>query len=491
MTIYQRLSAWLQPKPVQIVERVAPKIEISATLLAMVGVPEQTQAIKPYEPPVGVIPTEKRKDAMAMDSTDYSYVNSIYCNGEAFKGYQYLAVLTQRPEYRKMSETIAKEMTRKWIKVVSRGDDDKSDRIKAINAALEKFKVRSTFNKAAELDGFYGRGQIYIDLNMPRGGGRVDENPDELSMRLIMDKSKITKGSLNGFKVVEPVWTYPSAYNSDNPLAPDYYKPTQWFVMGKTVHATRLMMFVSREVPDLLKASYNFGGLSLSQMAEPYVDHWLRTRDSISDMVHSFSINGLKMDMSAFLASGMNQQLINRIELFNKMRDNRNVFLIDKEKEEFFQFNTPLSGLHELQSQSQEQMASVCNIPLVKFTGITPSGLNASSDGEIRVFYDDIHARQEQLFRDNLERVIDIIQLNEFGEIDKDITFEFEPLYQLDGEALARVRKSDADTAQVLISEGVISAEEERVRLASDPNSGYTSLDVNDLPPEPENEEVE
>jgi len=76
-----------------------------------------------------------------------------------------------------------------------------------------------------------------------------------------------------------------------------------------------------------------------------------------------------------------------------------------------------------------------------------------------------------------------VIQLDLFGEIDSNITFDYEPLYALyalyalDGEALARVRKSDADTAQVLIHGGVISASEERLRLVGDPNSGYQGLD--------------
>ncbi|WP_163505183.1 anti-CBASS protein Acb1 family protein, partial [Escherichia coli] len=73
------------------------------------------------------------------------------------------------------------------------------------------------------------------------------------------------------------------------PLAADYYKPQSWYVMGKEVHASRFLSFVSRPVPDVLKAAYNFGGLSLSQIAEPYVDNWIRTRDSVGDMVHSYS----------------------------------------------------------------------------------------------------------------------------------------------------------------------------------------------------------
>jgi Protein of unknown function (DUF1073) len=53
-----------------------------------------------------------------------------------------------------------------------------------------------------------------------------------------------------------------------------------------------------------------------------------------------------------------------------------------------------LQDLDWLLAQSQEQISSVSRIPLVKWTGISPSGLNASSEGEIRVYYDLIHSEQ-------------------------------------------------------------------------------------------------
>jgi hypothetical protein len=59
---------------------------------------------------------------------------------------------------------------------------------------------------------------------------------------------------------------------------------------------------------------------------------------------------------------------------------------------------TPRWALSMLQAQAQEQMAAVSSIPLVKLLGIAPTGLNASSDGEIRVFYDYIHALQQSIF---------------------------------------------------------------------------------------------
>lgn len=435
-----------------------------------------------YEPAPGVLPKNITKEsAMAMDASPYDYLNqSMFSQSFVqyhFPGYPILAVYSQFPEYRKMSETIAKEMTRKWIKLTSKSDDDKSDKLALLEDALIRFKVQERFRKAAELDGLFGRGQLFVDVKVSTGKNAQDVD-DELEKPLALDSTKIRKGSLVGFNIIEPIWTYPGQYNSDNPLAADFYCPQVWYVMGSSVHASRLIMFRSREVPDLLKAAYNFGGLSMSQLARPYVENWIRTRDSISDLVHSFSISGIKTDMSSVLGGGDDAQFYARADLFNNLRDNRGLMLMDKDAEEFFQFNTPLSGLDKLQAQAQEQMASVSNIPLVKLLGITPSGLNASSDGEIRVFYDYIHSMQVAMFTENLRTVLNIIMLSEFGEIDKDIGFIFEPLWALDDTEKANIRKVDADTDAVLVGIGSIAPEESRERVASDPSSGYNNIDV-------------
>lgn len=453
-------------------------MKISHALLASMPTGDSRLPIKPYEPPPGIVPDSKLSAAMAMDATPYDYLNTVGFSG-AFPGYPYLADLSQRPEYRKITGIIADEMVRKWIELKTVGDDDKSDKIEALNAALERYKVRQAFKIAAEHDGYFGRGQVYLDVNMPSGTLATD-NHSELETPLFLDPAKVKKGSLVGLRNIEPVWTYPGLYQSTDPLRPDYYKPSQWFVMGKTVHASRVLMFISRPVPDMLKAAYNFGGLSLSQIAEPYVNNWLRTRNSVGDLVHSFSLTILKTNMAAALSGAADPSLFLRADLFNQTRDNRGLMMIDKDQEEIAQINTPLSGVHELQAQAQEQMASVSSIPLVKLLGITPSGLNASSDGEIRVFYDFIKSQQESIFRDPLKKVIDVIQLSEFGEIDPDITFEFVPLYQLSEAEIATVRKADADTDAVYVQNGILAPEEVRQKLASDPDSPYHGLDLSD-----------
>src|SRR6266567_3166637 len=91
---------------------------------------------------------------------------------------------------------------------------------------------------------------------------------------------------------------------------------------------------------------------------------------------------------------------------------------LNKETEEFENVSASLGTLDQLQAQTQEHMASVSRIPLVKLLGISPAGLNASSEGEIETFDDTINAGQEALIRPNLTRLLHFVQLNLWGAID-------------------------------------------------------------------------
>jgi phage-related protein (TIGR01555 family) len=257
-----------------------------------------------------------------------------------------------------------------------------------------------------------------------------------------------------------------------------------WYVMGKQVHRSRLLKFVGREVPDMLKPAYSFGGLSLSQMLKPYVDNWLRTRQSVADIIHSFSVFVLKTNMASSLQSG-GDDFFERLELFITNRDNQGVMAIDNDTEDYGNVSAPLGSLDNLQSQTQEHICAAAGIPTIKYLNIQPAGFNASSEGEIRTFYDSILAMQEKTYRPNLTTCIDFVMLDLWGEVDQEITFSFVPLWSLDEEKMSQKRKTDADTDAVLIDAGVVSPLESRKRVAADEDSPYSSIDVDALPEPP------
>jgi phage-related protein (TIGR01555 family) len=392
-----------------------------------------------------------------------------FVDATGWPGFQNLALLAQLPEYRTMHETLADEVVRTWGKVVSTSkDEDAREKITKLTEALERYNVRAIIRQAVIHDQAYGGAHIFPRLR----DGSSDLPADA---PLLFSPTFFKKGALESFTCVEPMWVTPNAYNASDPTKPNFYKPDSWYMLSTVVDASRLFTIVSRPVSDLLKAAYSFRGVSISQLAMPYVDNWLRTRQSVSDTVKQFSITYLKTDMSQMLSPGGAQSIFDRAQFMNLMRDNRNIGLCDFTTEEFAQINTPLSGLDALQAQAQEQMCAVSRQPLVKAFGITPAGLNANSDGEIRVWYDHVKGWQIANASPAMKWVLDIIQLSEFGELDPGLAWEWNPLYQLDDKELAEVREKNANTDRTLAETGAIDGKMIQDRLAGDPLSGYSA----------------
>jgi phage-related protein (TIGR01555 family) len=493
------LKSWLLRKKAapaldyKALARPTPVMRISENILASVKAkPRKKIRFQPPILPPGVIPPDvvKNPNAMVMDSTDvpyiafdsaqilpfYQYANQ-FQSGLGFPGYPYLAEKQRISEYRAPSETTANEMTRKWIKFKSNGTEDRSEQIAELEKAFKDFKVRRAFKRAQLQDGFFGRSQIYIRIQ-----NQLDD--DTRKKPLMIDPTGIPKGSLLGFQVIEPYWTTPYWYETNDPTSPDFYKPVWWFILGKQTHASRLMIFVSRELPDLYKPAFNFSGMSLTQLCEPDIEQWLGTRNAVARIIRNFRTSVLKTNMAATLSGeDTSGEYGNRAKLFTETADNEGLMMLDKDTEEFLQVNTPLSGLAELQAQSQEHMCPPSHIPLVKLTGITPSGLNASGEEEMQVWYDYVKTQQVNDFDDHIVMTSHTIQCHLWGKIYDDIVHEFVELTELDGEGLARVRKSDAEAGSAYIQTGVVSPEEERERIARDPNSGYDGL--SGAPPDP------
>lgn len=411
-------------------------------------------------------PKERRAAELAMDWAGMGRNALSFVENAGWPGFPTLALLGQLAEYRSMHETLADECVRCWGTVASAGDGD-DDVCSEIEAELKRLNIRAAVRQMVVHDQAFGGAHAYIKL---KGDEAARDTP------LLLKPYSVRRGSFEGLRVVEPYWVTPNDYNSIDPTKENFYKPSSWWMLGTEVHATRLFTVISRPVADMLKPTYSFRGISMTQLAIPYVDNWLRTRQSVSDTVKQFSVSGVLTDLQQSLLPGAGTSLDMRAQLLNLYRDNRNLLLLDKATEEFFQVNTPLSGLDALQAQSQEQMGAVSHTPLVKLLGITPSGLNASSDGEIRVWYDYVHGYQGATLTPVMQVVLQLVQLSLYGVIDEDITWQWEKLHEATEVEAAEISRTQMETDRGYIEAGVVTPEQVGQRLSSDPQSPYSGI---------------
>lgn len=403
-------------------------------------------------------------DVMAMDgfctASEYAGLDAQFYS--SYLGYQVLAQLAQSTEYQLVADTFSQEMTREFGQV--KGDDE--DKVKLIEDEMKRLGVRKLMREHIKNDSLFGGSQLYIDI-----AGQEDKT----DLPLMINDKGIKKGSLKGFTVIEPMWTAPSLYNASDALAPDFFVPQQWWVQGKNVHHTRLMALITCPVPDMLKPAYNFYGLSKTQQMLPFVQRFQSVADSVAKVITMFSLTGIKTDMSSILAGdedGANQ-MATRFKTLALMRDNKGILAVDQSSEEIFQINTPLSGLDTLLDKFTQMVAYPSKMPVLKIFGTPTAGLGNTSDGELRVFYDNVSAQQEAFLLPQINVILKCIQLSLFGEVDESIEFKFNPLYQLNDQERAATNLIKAQTSQIYMQEGVIDNEEARQHLSDDEDSGF------------------
>lgn len=432
--------------------------------------------------------TKEGRKVLAMDAAISNVLSGLkdelsYIAMPKFVGYPMLANISQEALIRAGVETIADEMTRKFVEYTYDDDDGedsekKDDLITKMEEQAAKYKLVETANKAFVMDGLFGGCLIYIDM-----GNLTDEEKEE---PLIFDKKTFKKGSFRGFKVIEPINCYPGWYSTTDPTSSEYFKPKYWYILGKKYHASRFIYIALNEAPLLLKPAYNFFGIPRAQLALDYVAQFVANRESAQELLNKFSLTCWKTNMAQVLQGASTSDLVKRAKLFNRMKHNSGVMLLDKESEDMVQLNTPLAGVRDIVEMSLNLLTAVWRIPKIKYLGEGEGGLNASSKEQMRSFYDFILSQKEKGVTQMMETVLKIFQLNLGLDINEALGFKFPSLVEMDETDRASLNKMQADRDNIYLTNGVLSQEEVRQRLSMDKNSGYSMIDTDEVPEIPE-----
>lgn len=401
-----------------------------------------------------------------------------------FLGYQEYSLLSQNGIIQNIIQSYAQDCVREWIdiKSISAKKEDKSDKIRILNEAFERFKVRDKFKNAMELTVGMGGCKIY-----PKIKGD-DSTEDGIELTTEFFKEKMGKGDLLYLKVIEPLYATPIKFNATNPLLEDYYVPSEWAILSTPIHASRLCHFAYNYVPTLLKPVYWFNGMPLVQLCLDYIMGFETVRQNVVGVSGRYNINVLKTNMDALLdySAGTTfqsgQSATDRLKLAQMLQNNFSIFAISNDPaspEEWQQFNMTIAGLDALLNQNAELVCAVARIPAIKLFGTSPKGFNATGANELRIFYDLIRSVQMSCMQTPLQQVFELIQMNEFGKIDSDLQIHFKPLWTETAVEASQIQLNKMSINTAYVAGGILAVEEVRQSLNADPQSGYSDLAEN------------
>jgi phage-related protein (TIGR01555 family) len=326
----------------------------------------------------------------------------------------------------------------------------------------------------------HGGGFLYLGLR----SGRQDEpldldavRPGDLQWVMDLDRHAVT-----------PVTWYvdPSSPKFGQPetylLSPPNAGGATARATGTMVHESRLIRFPGVKTTRRRRASLNGFDDPALLAAYPVLRDvntiWRSGVYAAQDLSQGvFKVRGL-VDM---IAEGQREVLLRRMEIVDLARSVARSVVLDAEGEDFTTVDGKgLGTLPAVLDKAWSRLAAAAGMPVTVLMGISPSGLNATGESDIRLWYDRVAAYRRDVVEPRARVLIDVLARSA-GVDPEGISIAWPSLWQPTDKETAELRKLTADTDAIYIDKGVLLPEE--VAL-SRWGSGAYSTEITGFDPE-------
>lgn len=433
------------------------------------------------------IPTNKDGAISAMDGTTAEPMMTIsgnvptsllnYYAAQSFIGYIAMLIMSQHPLIDLLCTAPSEDALRRGYELSVNGgskiDNDVLDKIRTFNweGKYDFFSILRNYGKFAAVYGY--RIAIFKFDESKYENGFDYESP--------FDINSIVQGSYQGIAQPDPNFVVPEMHgDSYDPGSPDHYEPTYWVVGNKRYHKSHVIVYRYREVGQLLKPTYMYGGLSLTQMLYEAVYAFFTASSESNKLLMTKRLNVLKGDLQQALLDqyGFEERLL----LAQRYRDNFG-FMVLNSDESLEQMETGLAEVVNVIAQKLELACSIARIPPNR-AGMQLQGFGSTGEAEENIYYDRLETDRKHCFEPVIKRHTDIV-IRDLGIEPFDYSIQWGSLKQTTDSEQATINQTKAGTDNYLMQMGAIAAEEVRARLIADPTSGYNGLN----PEMPEQEE--
>lgn len=294
----------------------------------------------------------------------------------------------------------------------------------------------------------------------------------------------VTKGSYKGISQIDPIWCAPelSGAEASNPLSQHFYEPMFWIINGRRIHRSHMRISVPSPVTDLLKPSYQFGGISIPQKIYERVYAAERTANEAPLLAMTKRTNFLFTDMEKVMANP--ELFAERMQQWVEYRDNHGVKILG-EGDKADQKDTSLADLDSVIMTQYQLCCAIGDSPATKILGTTPKGFNATGEAEEANYHElleTIHMDLDPL----LERHYLCLSRSLLG-VATQPTVTWHPLDALTSKELAEVNLAKSQADKNLVDAGALDGHAILERLSKENDSGYFGIPTiaPEVPPDP------
>lgn len=370
-----------------------------------------------------------------------------------------------------MVDAIADDMTRAGITITS---NEAAEDIEDLQAYLKQLRIFNSINDVIKWARLYGGA---IGVLMIEG--------QDLSTPLRMET--VSKGQFTGIATYDR-WQVLPDLTTVIPSGPDIGLPAYYSIItsadliaagevgengtvnsninygamaaqGIRVHHSRLVRSIGVKLPFFQAITEQMWGMSVIERVLDRLFSFDNSTMSSANLINhanlrTIGIEGLREILSA--GGKAEESLIKMFEYMRLLQSNEGITLLDK-NDEFKSTAYTFSGLSDMMLQFGQQLSGASGVPLVRMFGQSPAGLNSSGESDIRNYYDNINAQQEDDLRPAMTKILRLAYQSRFGKpAPLDMQFAFTPLWQMTPEQKANVGKTVTDTVLSAFEAGAI-----------------------------------
>ncbi len=276
----------------------------------------------------------------------------------------------------------------------------------------------------------------------------------------------------------------PSRYYSD-PLSPKFGQPSHYrlspFTAGGVarsvqtdVHESRFIIFHGVRGTKRQRADSLGWGQSVLLRPMTALKQFNGAYALVLSLLADANQNIYKLkDFAEMLRSGQaGEAAKKRLEIIDRFRSSVNAIIVDAETEDFVRSQLSLSGVESVLTSYKERLAAAFEMPLTRLLGVSPAGLNATGESDLRNWHKQVESERKTVLKPALERWLNIIFAAKNGPtggiVPDSFSVKFPSLWDLSPKEEAEVDSINANTDKTYREMGVLRKEHIASRFTGD-----------------------